>query len=144
MYSASLNKLTVTKCVIGNASLTGIQWFDGLNSPNTVLNVGSVGSLVVMPGIITPSNKYYMYCLNDTTTTRKAHYVRVNIDITYSDSSTESITLTLPANTPVRTFIPAKSLQIPTGQTISSIAVTGFAPTAGTIADMYVEFDYTK
>ena len=138
-------KLTVTKCIIGNPTLAGTSVFNGLLNPNTSINVtGTEGQLSVFNGFNGPSTKYFMYCINDTTTTRRTNVVRVTTNINFSDLSVQSIDIIIPANVPVRVQVPSSLINIPSGQSISSISFGGSFPTAPTLIDGYIEFSYTQ
>ena len=139
-------KLTVTKCIMGNPSLFGATIFNGLSSPNTAVNIasGDEGKLSVFNGFNGPSTKYFMYCVNDTASTRRTNVVRVTIAVNFSDLSNQSISIIIPANVPVRVQVPSSLITIPSGQSISSIAFASTLPTAPTLIDGYIEFNYTQ
>lgn len=138
-------KLTVTKCIIGNPALNLASIFNGLLNPNTSVNVtGTEGQLSVFNGFNGPSTKYFMYCVNDTASTRRTNVVRVLTTVFFSDLSTQDIAIFIPANVPVRVQVPSSLITIPSGQSISSIAFASTLPTSPTLIDAYIEFSYTQ
>lgn len=140
-------KLTISSCIIGNVALVAGNFYNGLSSPNTPISDAAQRYRAVFNGAGETATKYFMYCANDTTTTRLTKFITLGINFIYNDvgSTEQNFTLNIPANVPCRVEIPAKLLIFPNGATaVSSKYISPLLPTASTLLDGYVEFTYTR
>jgi hypothetical protein len=143
MNPSSFHKLRITKCILGNVTLLSGNYFDGLNDPNSPLT-GPPGLQPVFEGVLQNSKKYFMYCVNDTTSSRKNNVISLTFDITFSNETTQAVTLNIPANTFVKVHIPLSLITIPSGQTITNTALVTVIPSVGTVLDAFVEAEYQR
>jgi len=110
-------------------------------------------------GTTIPSSKYFMYTVNDTTTSRKGNVAR--FQITYEDISLNQwqTFILLPLNTPIRVYVSRSTLinEFITKQglsaataaacpfdTYTNLYISALVPNAATLVDGLVEFDYQK
>jgi len=141
MNYSPTEKLHITKCVIGNVNLVSGPWFNGLDSPNTSISTGA-GAAAVFNGFLNNSTKYFMYLINDTTTTRRTTVVKLILNVVYSDLSIQSFELLVPTNVFIRVHVPPSFLSIPAGQTITEITLNSTTPSSPTLIDAFVEAEY--
>ena len=114
-YNPQLNTYFPAYQIIGNVVLTGNgQWFNGLSStPNTPLTSPYVSEIAVPTAFITKKNNsfqsssYFMYSLNNSTTTRRTKTIRLSFQFEDNIGGIQAVVMNIPANQMVRIGIPS-------------------------------------
>lgn len=143
MNPSSFHKLKITKCIIGNVTLLAPSYYNGLNNPNSQVN-SSASAQSIFEGVLQNSKKYFMYCVNDTTTSRRTNVITLTFEVYFSDTTSQAVVLNIPANTFIKVHIPLSIISIPPGETIDSIDLIGVTPGIATILDAFVEAEYQR